>query len=199
MLRRVILVVLLCVLPVACAAVAIAEEAATPDAEKTAKPAPVARPPSPYACVSSTMRLLQPHIVPMFVARLKLTDEQKTEVTNLLTKAQKDTAAKVDTQRKTATDFALALAKADVTAAALESAVDKAMKAETELFRAKIKTLFVLKSKLTQEQNKELALLLKQYTNTWLPPEMRTGGPLGRLTTPTRGKPSPPEAPTEKN
>ena len=197
MLRRVILVALLCILPVVFAAVVVADETATPDAQETTKPAPVAR--TPYACVSSTMRLLQPHIVPMFVVRLKLTDEQKTEVTNLLTKAQKDTAAKVDTQRKTATDFALALAKADVTAAALESAVDKAMKAETELFRAKIKTLFVLKSKLTQEQNKELALLLKQYTNTWLPPEMRTGGPLGRLTTPTRGKPSPPEAPTEKN
>ncbi len=191
MLKRVILVALLCVLPVVFAAVVVAEEAAASNVEEPAKPAPVARPPSPYPCVSGTMRLLQPHTVSMLAVRLKLTDQQKTEVTNLLTKAQEDMAGKIDTQRKTATGFVLALAKEDVTAAALESAADKAMKAETELFRAKIKTLFAVKSKLTLEQNKELALLLKLYTKAWQPSGMRTGGLPGRPTTP--------EANTEKN
>jgi len=121
----------------------------------------------PRPCTLLALRFIQPQMVPALAKSLSLTDEQKTQVTDLLTKAEAALKPKIEEQRDIAKQFVVAMASSDVSQAALVSALEKAMKAEGSIAAEKIKTLFALRAILTDQQKTELNKIIEQRTESW--------------------------------
>lgn len=118
-------------------------------------------------CILPTLRIVSPQMIQTLSMRLSLTEDQKTKVSDLLNKAEKDIKPKVEAQVKAGQDYVAELAKPEVTQAQLTAAADKALKAEAEVMTMRISALFALKSLLTADQNKLLADRLAAYSFAW--------------------------------
>ncbi len=132
----------------------------------TAAPEPRPIPVLPRLCLLQSMRFMSPLTWPSLSARLSLTDEQKTKVSDLLAKADETLKALVETQRKTAENFAVAMAKPETDQTALLAAADEVMKAEAAIMTERVKTFGELKALLDDEQKVELGKYLEN-TKTW--------------------------------
>ena len=168
--KKILLVIALSFALVALAGALFAQGAATSAAATVAPPAPPAPPqlPSrietlrPVPCILPTLRLISP-----LSGRLNLTEDQRTKVTELLTKADADLKPKIENQIKVAADYVKVLVNTDATQAELVAAANNSMKAETDVLMARIQTLFAMRALLTPDQNKQLSEYLAQATIPW--------------------------------
>lgn len=170
--KKTLLVLALSFALVALAGVVFAQGAPAPAAAAPAAvtqaspPPPTMQPrsdiPRPVPCILPTLRLINP-----LSSRLSLTDDQKTKVTDLLSKADADLKSKIESQAKIANDYITVLINTSATQADLTAAAEKAMKAETDVLMQRIQTLFALRALLTPEQNKQLSDYLAQATIPW--------------------------------
>ena len=176
--RRTLGIITLCTAMLPLAGAVIAQE------EKPVVPVTAPRPssPQPAPSIGAALRTLQPRMVDMLAERLNLTDDQKKKIADMLIKAEQELAPKIELQRTAAQAFAAALTNTASTEAELTTAADKAMKAETEIVNARIKTLTTLRTQLSPEQNRELANILEQYTTLWRP----VGPPSTAVTPPAK-------------
>ena len=187
--RRTFGIVMLCtaLLPIATMSFAEEQKPASPIEAPVA--VPVVRSPQPAPCITSAMRTLQPRMAEMLAIRLKMTNEQKQKLVDLLVNADKELAPKIEAQRAAAQSFVTALANKASTEADLTAAAEKAMKAETELVDARVKTFVALRAQLTAEQNEAFSQIMAQYTMLW-----QQTSPAATPATPTPA----PAAPAEK-
>jgi Spy/CpxP family protein refolding chaperone len=172
--------------------------AASAQSAPSGKPAGVESPPGPpdqtpglrvqilrpAPCILPTLKLVNLQIVQTLSARLNLTEDQKTKITDLLTKADKDLKPKIENQVKLTRDYIAVLTNPGATQSELAAAAEKVMKAESELLMARIGALFGLKGLLTADQNKQLADYLEQSTRAYretmrvpVPPEPASAPP----------------------
>lgn len=179
------LLVTIALVTVACAA--IAQGAAAPPAPP-AGGAPPTGPRGemlrPVPCIVPTLRLINPQALAMLSARLNLTEDQKTRIGDMLTKADADIKPKLEAQGKSASEYATLLGDPGVAQAKLTAAAEKTMKAESDVLLARVQTLFALKALLTPEQNKQFSEFLSQSTMPW------RDGPRNRETPPSNAPPT---------
>jgi len=121
----------------------------------------------PAPCILPTLKLVNLQTVQTLSARLSLTEDQKTKITDLLTKADKDLKPKIENQIKLSRDYIAVLTNAGATQSELTAAAEKVMKAESEVLMARIGALFGLKGLLTADQNKQLAEYLELSTRAY--------------------------------
>ena len=143
-----------------------AAPATTPAAPAMA-PAMLAPMLSPTPCILQALRLLHPQLMPFLAKRLNLTDAQKTQIADLLTKSEDAIKPKIEEQRKAAADFAIAMAKSDTTEAALLAAAEKAQKAEMAIIADRIKTLVAVRAAFTDQQKTDFTQFVEQRTMIW--------------------------------
>ena len=136
--KAISVIVLTTILSGASYAQALPPAAPTPAA---AAPAPL----NPATCVLVALRMLQPRTVPSLAAVINLTDNQKNKVTDLLTKAEKDSEPAVMAQRQAAQDFVALLTNKGASESDLRAAAIRAESAEQVLIIDKIKTLTALR------------------------------------------------------
>jgi len=163
---------------------------------------PTAAPPSaapmrlePRPCALMALRFIRPSMVPRLTRDLGLSDEQAAKATDVLTKADEAMKPLVEEQRRATAEFARALAKPDSSHAALVSAFEKAMKAETAMASEMIKTLFALRDLLTDQQKQQFNKLIETQTGPWT--REITAPATGSQPAPAPAAPSPGTAPQE--
>ncbi len=137
----------------------------------------------PAPCPLYIFRFMQPRGADILARELKLTDEQKSKVAEVLTKFSEDLQPKVTAQRSAGAEFAAAVANPESTPAAITAAADKVMKAELDIVSEDAKTLQTLRGMLTPEQAELFRVFLDRYGATYRP---RTA---------TAPMPAPPAAP----
>ncbi len=132
-------------------------------------PAPAAttassRSPFPAPCLMSSLHIICKTGIDMLSSKLKLTDDQKTKVDDLMSKADTAIKPKIDHQKKAIEAYSELLAKSDTSDAVLLAAADEVMKAEAAIVAEKIKTLQALRALLDDQQKNELNSILLRYT-----------------------------------
>lgn len=164
--KKTLLVLALCTVVISLASACIAREAPPAPGPIPSQPHPLGLP-SP--CILSSLRILQPNVIVTMAEFLKLNDQEKTKVQELLTKANAAAAPLLETLKKADSDYVNLLTDPNSTQADLTAAADKAMKAEQAVMDEKIKTLYTLRAALTPEQNKQLSEVLSRFTAIWKP------------------------------
>ena len=130
----------------------------------------------------------------MLGERLKLTDGDKTKVSDILTKSEEAMKPLIQAQRKAAEECVTALTKPGLQEIEVQTAADLAMKAEAAILTEKIKTLFALRAALSPEQVTELNSMIDQATSIWRPGAF--GPMMNRFPAqPTQTQPTPPAEP----
>ncbi len=167
--KKMLLMVALCLPLLAVSGALFAQAAAAPVAQPAPPPPPAV--PNvqpgmgfmrPVPCIVPTMRLIGP-----LSARLNLSADQKTKVDALLVKADADVKVKIEDQAKAASAYVALLADPKASQTDVSAAAAKAMKAETDVLDQRIQTLFALKTLLNADQNKQLCEYLAEATIPW--------------------------------
>jgi Spy/CpxP family protein refolding chaperone len=134
---------------------------------------PAAAPPlpqlllTPKPSVLMAMRLISPQTALPLSKYLSLSDAQKTQVTDLLTKAEAAVIPKIEAQRKATQEFVEAMADGSATEAALTAAADRAYKAELAVVAEKIKTLVQLRALFSEQQKMDFNKYVEDRTVPW--------------------------------
>lgn len=101
----------------------------------------------------------------MLSSRLKLTDEQKSKINDLMSKADAAVKPKIESQKKAVDKYMQLLQKNDVTETELIAAADEAIKAESVIVTEKLKTLQALRALLNDDQKTELNSMLTRIVS----------------------------------
>lgn len=118
----------------------------------------------PAPGILMAFRFLHPRAAVVLAEQLKLTDDQRTKVADLVEKLDEALNPKVEVQRKAADAFANAMIDSNTTQAAIAAAAEKVMKAELDLISEYTKALQDVRALLTQEQSKLLQQFLERHT-----------------------------------
>lgn len=168
--KKVLIGLLLCSIALGLGVFAFAQAPANPPAAPMV-PAPRMnagqRQSYPAPCILGAVRVVGLQSLPFLIDRLKLTSDQQTKVTDILTKADNEAKPLIEAQRKAAESFATAVSKPNAAQSEVTTAGQNAMKAESSLLDQKIKSLFALESVLTDEQKKAFTEVLTQKTSFW--------------------------------
>ena len=132
-----------------------------------AAPAPPQLMLMPRPSALQAMRLLSPQMAPYLAKRLNLSDTQKTQITDLLTKAENALKPKIEAQRKAIQEFVVAMADGGTTEALLTAAAEKTSKAELAIVAEKIKTLIQIRDILSDQQKAEFNKYVADRTMLW--------------------------------
>ncbi|MFQ3549456.1 MAG: Spy/CpxP family protein refolding chaperone [Armatimonadota bacterium] len=119
--------------------------------------------------VTLALRVIEPHMLEALKIRLKLTDEQVEKVKSLLESENKNIRPLVGTHLMASQEFAVEISSEYFNEEKLKKASEKLMKAETDLINARLSVLAKFRAILTDEQQKQLAELMKSYTAIWQP------------------------------
>ena len=122
---------------------------------------------SPAPSVLSVFRLFNPIMADVLSSKLNLDSNQKTKLADILAKADESAEPKVEAQRLAAEKFVIVLAKNGSTDAEIKSAGDAAVKADADLLDERINTFSSIKNILNDQQKKDLAKFVADYTVIW--------------------------------
>jgi Spy/CpxP family protein refolding chaperone len=113
----------------------------------------------------STLHIISRSGISMLSSRLKLTDEQKSKINDLMSKADAAVKPKIESQKKAVDKYMQLLQKNDVTETELIAAADEAIKAESVIVTEKLKTLQALRALLNDDQKTELNSMLTRIVS----------------------------------
>lgn len=105
----------------------------------------------------------------MLGEQLKLSDDQKAKVADILNKLEEAQKPLIKTQRLAAEEFVVSLTKPGLQAVELQAGAEAAMKAEAAILTERIKTLVGLRAALAPDQLTELNKMIDQTTIPWRP------------------------------
>lgn len=126
----------------------------------SSKPASV----MPLPCPVSSLHIISGRAIRLLTARLDLTDDQKTKVENLLTKADDELKPVIEEQKKANERYTKLLLSNDTSESDLNAAAMEAMKVEPKIMAQKIKTLVALRALLNDDQKTKLNTILGQFS-----------------------------------
>jgi Spy/CpxP family protein refolding chaperone len=141
----------------------------------------------PAPSVLTALRVIALGSYPVLESQLKLTDAQKPQVRDLLTKAEEKFKTLIEAQRKAGRAFVEALT-AKIDEARMISLGQAAAKADADLIAEKVRTLNALRALLTDQQNADLNTVLDRAAMMW---KMGPGSP---PRTPAAAPPAPENA-----